>query len=101
MAPALPYETARRARSPFSSTCATNEHEEALIGSMKFFKQIMIAVVASCVLAAGALAFEPQKNDNKPPPPKEKQQVPKTEKPPPPRSNDGGNRGNDNKKGKP
>ncbi|HEX3559562.1 MAG TPA: hypothetical protein VHU19_10165 [Pyrinomonadaceae bacterium] len=67
---------------------------------MKFFKQLIIAVVASCVLAVGTLGVEPQKNDNKPPPPKEGKEVPKPPKEnPPPRDN--GNKGNDNKRGKP
>jgi hypothetical protein len=70
---------------------------------MKFLKQFIIMIVASCVLAVGAMAVEPQKNDQKPPPPKEKQDVPKPDKtPPPPPRNDNGNRGgNEGKKGKP
>lgn len=71
---------------------------------MKSLKQFTTTVFAICVLAAGALAFEPQKNDQKPPPPKEKQDVQKPEKPPPPPKDkeDKGNRGGtDNKKGKP
>lgn len=68
---------------------------------MKFLKQFIIAALASCVLAAGTLGVEPQKNENKPPPPKEGQRVPNPPKNPPPR-NDGGNKGgNDNKRGKP
>ena len=71
--------------------------------TMKFFKQSSIVFVASCVLAAGAMAFEPQKNDNqKPPPPKEGKSVPKPDKTPPPPPRDNGNKGgNDGKRGKP
>ena len=60
---------------------------------MKFLKQLMITAVASCVLAAGAMAGEPQKDPKPPPPPKEKQTVPKPPKEPPPPRNDNGNRG--------
>jgi hypothetical protein len=69
---------------------------------MKFLKKLSITFVASCVLAVGAMAGEPQKNDPKPPPPpKEKQDVPKPPKEsPPPRNNDNGNKGNsEGKKG--
>jgi hypothetical protein len=66
---------------------------------MKFLKQFIIAALASCVLAAGTLGVEPQKNENKPPPPKSGKQVPNPPKNPPP--NNGGGRGNDNKRGKP
>lgn len=66
---------------------------------MKFLKQTIAAVLMLCVLAAGALAFEPQKNDQKGPPPKNEKVVPKGEKPPPPpreeKKND--NRGNENR----
>ena len=69
---------------------------------MKFLKQFVITALAACVLAVGALAVEPQKNDNKPPPPpKDKQQVPKPDKNPPPRPDGGNKGGNDNKRGKP
>lgn len=65
--------------------------------AMKFFRQLIITFLASCVLAAGAMAFEPQKNDQRqkppPPPPKEGQKVPNPPKDPPPRS-DNGNKGN-------
>lgn len=66
---------------------------------MKLFKQSIAAFVASCVLAVGAMAFEPQKNDPKPPPPppKEGQKVPNPQKPPPPPRND--NKGNEGKRG--
>ena len=70
---------------------------------MKFLKQFIIAAVAASVLAVGALAVEPQKNnDPKPPPPKDNKQVPNQPKNPPPRNNGDGNKGgNDNKRGKP
>lgn len=70
---------------------------------MKSFKKIITAFVASCVLAVGAMAFEPQKgNDKPPPPPKEKQDVPRPPKqdPPPRDNNNGGNKGsNEGKRG--
>ena len=71
------------------------------LGTMKFLKQITITFVATCVLAVGATAAEPQKSDKPPPPPKEKQDVPKPPKEsPPPRNNDNGNKGNnDGKRG--
>jgi hypothetical protein len=71
------------------------------LGTMKFLKQLIITFVASCVLAVGAMAVEPQKNDPKPPPPpKEKQDVPKPPKESPPPRNDNGNKGgNQGKKG--
>jgi hypothetical protein len=72
--------------------------------TMKFFKQSSIMFVASCVLAAGAMAFEPQKNDNQkpPPPPKESKEVRRPDKTPPPPPRDNGNKGgNDGKRGKP
>ncbi len=70
------------------------------LGSMKFLKQLIITVVASCVLAVGALAGEPQKNDQKqPPPPKERRDVPNPPKEPPPPRNDNGNKGSEGKKG--
>ena len=67
---------------------------------MKFYKQLIIGFVASCVLAVGATAVEPQKDDKQkpPPPPKERQEVRKPEKPPPPRENNE-NKGNDGKRG--
>jgi hypothetical protein len=69
---------------------------------MKFLKQFIIMIVASCVLAVGAMAVEPQKDGQNPPPPKPKQEVPKQEKPPPPRNDNNSNRGgNDNRRGKP
>ena len=69
---------------------------------MKFLKQFIIAFVVSCVLAAGAMADEPQKNDNQKPPPKQPQEVRKPDKPPPPPPRDNGNKGsNDGKRGKP
>ena len=55
--------------------------------SMKLLKQFITTLFAVCVLAVGAMAFEPQK-DQKPPPPKEKQDVQKPPKPPPPPRND-------------
>jgi hypothetical protein len=64
------------------------------LGTMKFLKQLTITFIASCVLAAGAMAGEPQKNEQKPPPPpKEKQGVPKPPKESPPPRNDNGNKG--------
>ncbi len=68
---------------------------------MKFVKQLIITFVASCVLAVGAMAFEPQKNDPKPPPPKESKDVPNRPKDkPPPRGGNEGKGGNaDGKKG--
>jgi hypothetical protein len=68
--------------------------------TMKLLKKFIIGVVASCVLAVGAMAVEPQKNE-KPPPPKEKQDVPRPPKQdPPPRDNNNGNKGNnDGKRG--
>jgi len=68
---------------------------------MKFLKQFIIAAVASCVLAAGALAFEPQKNNDPKPPPKDTKQVPSQPKNPPPPRDNGNKGGNDNKRGKP
>ena len=70
-------------------------------GTMKFLKQLIITFVASSVLAVGAMAGEPQKNDQKPPPPpKEKQDVPKPPKESPPPRNDNGNKGgSEGKKG--
>lgn len=65
---------------------------------MKLFKKLITAVFASCVLAVGATAVEPQKgNEKPPPPPKERGQVPRPPKDtPPPRDkgNDSGNKGN-------
>ena len=72
------------------------------LGTMKFLKQLIITFVASSVLAVGAMAGEPQKNDQQkpPPPPKEKQDVPKPPKESPPPRNDNGNKGNsEGKKG--
>lgn len=72
--------------------------------TMKFFKQSIVMFVASCVLAVGATAVEPQKNDNQkpPPPPKESKEVPKPDKTPPPPPRDNGNKGgNDGRRGKP
>ena len=68
-------------------------------GTMKFLKQFITAVIASCVLAAGAMAVEPQRNDQKPPPPpREGQKVPNPPKnPPPPPRND--NKGTEGKRG--
>jgi hypothetical protein len=64
-------------------------------------KKFIIAVVAACVLAVGAMAFEPQKGE-KPPPKKEPSEVkrpPKSE-PPPRDNNNSGNKGNqDGKRG--
>jgi hypothetical protein len=82
------------------------EHVEVKAGTMKLLKQFIIAVIASCVLAVGAMADEPQKgNEKPPPPPKEKQDVPRPpkESPPPRDNNNSGNKGNDSGKrgGKP
>ena len=72
-----------------------------LAGSMKFLKHLITTLFAVCVLAVGAMAVEPQK-DQKPPPPKEKQDVQKPDKPPPPpRNNDNGNKGSNEGKKKP
>ena len=73
---------------------------------MKLLQKFITAVIASCVLAVSAMAFEPQKNNEKPPPPKEKQDVPRPPKEtPPPRdnNNNSGTKGNDSGKrgGKP
>lgn len=70
---------------------------------MKFLKQLIITVVALCVLATGAMAYEPQKNDQKQPPPKPPQEVPNRPKEPPPPRNDNGNKGSEGSKrgGKP
>jgi hypothetical protein len=66
---------------------------------MKFLKQTLTAVLMLCVLAAGAFAVEPQKNDQKGPPPKDPKVVENPEKrpPPPPRDekkNENRGRGN-------
>ena len=67
---------------------------------MEVLKKLLVAVVAFCVLALSAWAFEqPQKNDNRQHPPDKKKEIPKGEKPPPPPRNE--NRGNDGKKGRP
>ena len=70
---------------------------------MKYLKKMTLAVIALCVLAASAMAFEPQRNDQKPPPPKDEKKVEKPDKPPPPpRETNNTNRGgNDNRRGKP
>jgi hypothetical protein len=73
-------------------------------GTMKLLRKIIVGVIASCVLAVGATAVEPQKgNEKPPPPPKERQDVPRPPKEsPPPRDkgNDSGNKGNnDGKRG--
>lgn len=60
---------------------------------MKFLKKSILAFVALCVLAAGATAVGPQKDQKPPPPPKEKQEVPKPDKTPPPPPRDNGNKG--------
>ena len=71
-------------------------------GTMKL-KKFIVGVLASCVLAVGATAVEPQKgNEKPPPPPKQKGEVPRPPKEsPPPRDkgNDNGNKGNDGKRG--
>jgi len=70
-------------------------------GTMKLLKKFIIGVTASCVLAVGATAVEPQKGNEKPPPPKEKVDVPRPPKQNPPprdRNNNGGNKGNDSGK---
>jgi hypothetical protein len=69
---------------------------------MKFLKQTFTAALMLCVMAVGALAFEPQKNDPKGPPPKDPKVVEKPDKPPPPRDdkrND--NRGQDRRGNRP
>lgn len=97
MALALQLESARLARLSFSLPCADAEHEEEKAGTMKL-KKFIVAVIASGVLAVSAMAFEPQKgNEKPPPPPKEKQDVPRPPKEsPPPRdnNNNSGNKGN-------
>lgn len=65
---------------------------------MKVFKQYIATLIAVCVLAVGAMAFEPQKDKDQKPPPKPPQEVPNREKPPPPPKNDNNNRGNDGRK---
>lgn len=66
---------------------------------MKFFKQLIITFLASCVLAVGAMAFEPQKDDQKQkPPPKQPQEVRKPDKPPPPPPSNS-NKGDSGKRG--
>ena len=88
--------------SPSPSRARQNMRRQKAV-TMKFFKQLIIAFVASCVLAVGAMADEPQKNDKqKPPqpPPREGQKVPNPPKDPPPPRNDNGNKGNnDGKRG--
>ncbi len=70
-------------------------------GTMKFLQKLITAVFASCVLAVGAMAVEPQRGNEKPPPPKQPGEVkrpPKSD--PPPRDNNNGNKGNqDGKRG--
>lgn len=70
---------------------------------MKLLKKLSIAVIASCVLAVGATAVEPQKgNEKPPPPPKQKGEVPRPPKQdPPPRDkgNNSGNKGDGDKRG--
>ncbi|HZI18956.1 MAG TPA: hypothetical protein VEY09_10215 [Pyrinomonadaceae bacterium] len=69
---------------------------------MKFLKQTITAALMLCALAAGVLAFEPQRNDQKGPPPKDPKVVENPEKKPPPREdkkND--NRGQDNRGNRP
>jgi hypothetical protein len=71
-------------------------------GTMKLLKKSIITFVASCVLAVGAMAFEPQKGNDKPPPPKQPRDVrqPPKETPPPRDNNNNGNKGNnDGKRG--
>lgn len=51
---------------------------------MKFLKQAITSVLMLCLLAVGALAFEPQKNDQKGPPPKDPKVVENPDKKPPP-----------------
>jgi hypothetical protein len=79
-----------------------NEHGGGREVKMKDLKQILAAAIALCVLSASAMAFEPQKNEQKPPP-KGENKVEKREKPPPPPRENNSNRGgnNDNKRGKP
>ena len=74
--------------------------------TMKFLRKSIITVFALCVLAAGAMASEPQKDGQKPPPPKPPQTVEKPPKEQPPRNNgnsgnNGGKGGNDNRRGRP
>ena len=70
--------------------------------TMKLLKKFTIAFVASCVLAVGAMADEPQKGNDKPPPPKQPRDVrqPPKETPPPRDNNNNGGKGNsDGKRG--
>jgi len=71
---------------------------------MKSLKKLIIGVLASCVLAASAMAYEPQKGNEKPPPPpkppSEVRQPPKDPPPPRDKGNDSGSKGNnDGKRG--
>jgi hypothetical protein len=70
---------------------------------MTLLKKFIIAFIAACVLAVGAMAFEPQKGRDKPPPPKQPSEVkrpPKGEPPPRDNNNNSGNKGNqDGKRG--
>ncbi len=77
-------------------------HEEDWEVKMKYLRKTILAAIALCVLTASAMAFEPQKGDQKPPPPKDGKKVEKPEKPPPPPRETNSNRGgNDNRRGKP
>ena len=69
---------------------------------MRLLKKFIIAVIAACVLAVGAMAFEPQKGGDKRPPPKQPSEVKRPPKgePPPRDNNNSGNKGNqDGKRG--
>ncbi len=66
---------------------------------MKVLKHTIATVVILCALALSARADDVQGKDPKPPPPKQGQEVENRQKPPPPPRE--GNKGNDNKRGKP
>jgi len=68
---------------------------------MKVLKQTIATALILCVLALSAMAEDVQRKDPKEPPPKPPQQVENRQKPPPPPRNEGGNKGNDNRRGKP
>lgn len=78
-------------------------HEEDREVKMKYLRQIILAATALCVLTASAMAFEPQRGEQKPPPPKPENKVEKPDKPPPPppRENNSNRGGNENRRGKP
>lgn len=66
---------------------------------MKALKQALAALIAVCMLAAGALALGDGQRDQKPPPKPPQKIEPEKKPPPPPREEKRG--GNENKRGKP